>query len=88
MDEYTQHMHKDIIHWNIQMCEEEISKYNKFNEFYKNSHKCYDYIQKNNLYYSLEKINYVKFKKKILKRTTFFNIYFCIVNYDTHFGSC
>ena len=64
MDEYTQHMHKDIIHWNIQMCEEEISKYNKFNEFYKNSHKCYDYIQKNNLYYLLEKINYVKFKKK------------------------
>jgi len=64
LNNYTKHMHKDVIYWNIQSCEKEISKYKKFNEFYKNSHKCYDYIQKHNLYYLLEKLNYVKFKKK------------------------
>lgn len=64
LKEYTKHMYKDVIYWDIKRCEEEISKYTTFNEFYKKSHKCYDYIQKNNLYYLLEKINYVKFKKK------------------------
>jgi very-short-patch-repair endonuclease len=64
LNEYTKHMHKDVIYWNIKMCEEEISKYTTFNEFYKKSNKCYYYIQKHNLYYLLEKINYVKFKKK------------------------
>jgi len=53
--EYTKHMKKDIIYWDIELCNEEINKYTTFDEFYKKSNKCYIYIQRNNLYYLLDK---------------------------------
>lgn len=67
VNEYTKHMYKDVIYWDIKMCEEEISKYKNFIEFKEKSLKCYYYIQKHKLYYLLEKFNYVKFKKKLLQ---------------------
>lgn len=64
LNDFTSHMTKDVIYWNIDLCEEEINKYKTFKEFYKKSHKCYDYIQKHNLKYLLSNYNYKKFKKK------------------------
>lgn len=64
LKEFTEHMNRDVIYWNVEMCKKEISKYNSFKEFYKNSKKCYYYIHKHKLLYLLDDINYVKYKKK------------------------
>jgi very-short-patch-repair endonuclease len=55
ISEYTKHMKKDIIYWNIELCKKEIDKYETFKEFNEKSNKCYIHIKKNNLYYLLEK---------------------------------
>ena len=39
--EFTSHMKKDIVYWDIKLCQEEINKYPSFEDFYKNSYKCY-----------------------------------------------
>ena len=60
--EFTSHMKKDIIYWNINLCQEEINKYSTFEDFYKKSYKCYIYIQRNNLYNLLDIfVDYSKF---------------------------
>lgn len=64
LNEYTKHMHKDVIYWDIELCKKEISKYKNFKEFHKKSYNCYDYILKHNLHYLLSVFKYQKYKKK------------------------
>jgi very-short-patch-repair endonuclease len=55
LKEFTCHMDKNIIYWDKELCKKEIDKYETFKDFYKKSFKCYVFIQRNNLYYLLEK---------------------------------
>lgn len=48
LNEYTDHMYKDVIFWDIEQCKKEISKYKTFKDFRKKSYNCYNYILKHN----------------------------------------
>jgi very-short-patch-repair endonuclease len=61
--QFTTHMYKDIIYWNVELCKNEINKYNTFKDFYTNSYKCYIHIQRNNLYYLLG--NFENYPKRL-----------------------
>lgn len=65
--EFTKHMQKDVIYWDIELCKEEIKKYKTFKDFFEKSYKCYVHIQRNNLYYLLENLDCPKRIQKKFK---------------------
>jgi len=62
--EFTSHMHRDVVKWNIELCKNEISKYESFIEFRKKSVNCYNYILKYNLDNLLSHYTYKSRRKK------------------------
>lgn len=61
LDEYTGHLKRDRVNWDLELCEKEINKYEKLKDFYEKSNGCYIFIRRNKEYhYLLDKLKRLK----------------------------
>lgn len=61
LDEYTSHLKRDRVSWNLELCEKEINKHETLKDLYEKSSGCYNFIRKNKEYnYLLDKLKRLK----------------------------